>query len=113
MNPVGDLVPIRPTPPPFDAGDAFLRWLASPLRVMAAVIRLLTATGIAVPAYYAWTLRAPGLLLFEVVVGIPMWAWMAMAIHGPDKMMNENPPLRLWLWRNVTAWWALPLGARP
>lgn len=103
---MGDLVPIRP---PFSLWKWFMGWLASPVRVFALPVRLFTAIGIAVPIYYAITLHAPGILLFEVVFSLPMWMFMALAVHGPTAMFHSNPPMRLWLWRHVTAWWATPI----
>lgn len=89
--------------------SGFLGWLASPARVAAFVIRIVTLIALIVPPAAAVYYRAPGLLLFSLVISLPMWMLLALVVHGPVRMIHEPTSVSVWLWRHVTAWWARPI----
>ena len=86
----------------------FKTWLASPARVLAFICRLMTATTIVTPFALMTRFHEPAFLFLLLVMSLPMWALMTVAVHGPNKMVLKPTSTREWLWCHVTAWWVTP-----
>ena len=83
--------------------DVMVTFLASPVRVMAAFLRLCLAFAMVAP--FLWMGWA-GLWLLPPILGA--WMFLTLTIYGPRVMIHSNPPWRLWLWRHIEVWWVTP-----